>query len=216
MYITFKGSMYALKRYTIILVSFLIILTSLIQILYLIFVGIKFKHENIRLSLWVPLNVLDVIMNILLLSLFIIKLRTLIVDNTDARMLSANLLHRKRYSISHKYLKLMSKFCVLGFYVVLFNQVFGIYAIYNSLINNRNTNNYVKSFVYLLRALEGFIDCAVLYLTFIMNKKLYYKLCYLCDQAFYYCLNTRTQKHLHRKILSISSDSDVNISTESI
>ena len=207
-YTTFNKTIYQLNKYIVILFGVLVFMIMICQFIYLGLYAFKIGTEKERDVFWFAIVSFDIIMNITLLVIFIKKLRALIIDFTDTKALSVNLLDKNDKNSNnrtYKFLKLMTKVFVLTIYIVIFNQFPGLFDIFCVYIL-KESNNFIKGLGYFMRSIQGFINCIVLYLTFKINDSLYHKLCCLCDHMIYMCLTKDTQKLLNKKFAQQSSN----------
>ena len=181
LYSSFKSTIYAISRCAIIFFAISLILCSIIMLVYCIEIMVIY---DITLGgyLWICIMGFDLFLNISMLTLFIYKLKQIIVDyyqinkelimNEDGMNLQS---HQKGH------VQLIAKISNLGLFTILFNQLFYVCAIYEDLFKTNGFGRDLFPFItYSFRNIEGVINCVVLVLTFAMNEKLYFRMCRCC------------------------------------
>ena len=187
-YIVFKGSIYTIHPYVIILFVFLLVCIMALQSIHVTFFLIDYGTDN-KERIWphIPLAIGDLMIHIMLLTLFIKKLRLLIyyINEDNETSVSDSLSNNARV---YKLLKLMAKMCVLTVFIVVFNQLFptcAIYVAYDNQSDNSADNAAMEGISYLFRNIAGFVNCLTMFLIYKVNQKMYYCLCFWCDNCFY-------------------------------
>ena len=203
-YTIFRDSMYRLSTCILLYFLFLLIAVMGFQILHVTYFAIKFGSNNIQ-RLWphIPLTILDFIFHVSLLIVFEYKLRSLILTvqqeakvqrNSDDSTVSSITFNTK----GRKLLKLMNKICVLTVYVVIFNQIFGIMALYIAFnkYQDSDTNDYLEGIAYFIRNGACLINTIVINLSYKVNAKMHYRLCSCCDRCVYKPLKYKIKRDI--------------------
>lgn len=220
LYITFNNvkaiQQYRLSKMTIGYITSLIIIVALVMITYctLLIVLDEFSPTFYHiLSVGVSIIcIIDVTLNISILSLFTYKLQQIVVytyETVSCSTPSINSIDSIELNTSQeKILNVITKHTLLSVFAIICNQLF-----YGSVIGC----GYIKDFdamdaCYLIcsngiRIFEGAINCIVLYLVFSINQDYYDKLCKGCHNAcLRFCDRKTKSKIIKRSSLLSNGD----------
>eukprot|EP01084_Bolivina_argentea_P312704 541389_1 len=211
---TFTNTSFAISVYFFYFISFQIMLQIILMTLYCmnlaIFNCITTAWCN-RLGVTASLITFnDYILNILLFSLFVNKLRQLIVTKLTAAVGEYNNMHMKinkalnNNKADNKLLNVITKQTVIGTFITLTNQAFATCIFITFTFDSAEKAESSVMIAYLLRGFEGAFVCFLLYLGLIINNKEYMKICKLCHKGCYNLCISMTQ----RKVNNLSQHYD--------
>ena len=230
LYITFNNvnaiQQYRLSSITVGYILSLIVIAALVMITYCILLIVLDEFSPIFyhiLSIGISIIcIIDITLNMSILSLFIFKLQQIIIYTYDLsspiKELSQNDNNNKNYFDNQrefssedikldrnqeKILNVITKHTFLSICAIISNQLF-----YASVIGC----GYVKDFdkmdaCYLIysngiRIFEGTINCVILYLSFIMNQNYYYQFCSKCHQGLHQCCSRKTKNKIVQRSIN--------------
>ena len=200
-YYTFKDGIHALNKFTIFIVSSLIILTSLgmmlnCALLYLMTKSPNFYDiQNITATFFITT---DFILSIVMLTLFVYKLQKVIVLSARYELNTNDDIKFNRHQ--SKLISVITKNTVLSSTAIVWNQMYFASYIIGGYFGNVHANDKELVSIYWLifsNPLIVFVttlDAVILYLNFGFNVDKYYKICSFCDRTCYQCCMKLTKK----------------------
>ena len=237
LYYTFRESMFRISTTTLIILSFLISLQALCMIGYLL-IGILFELLN-STSFYIifkyeepvvlTMMINDLILNIFCISLFVFKLRSLIVTSVSLRHneeVSMELLkhaqdhNESSLSVSattrsatierlnvnfepkqRKLLSVMTKQLLLAVIVIIVIQIFYIeYAVMCFIIQ---TEELIIT-LYCLREFVSMVVAMTIFLNLSFNDGIYYKLCVCCHLICYKICSNKTKEIVKKQAITMT------------
>ena len=217
---TFSNTAFAISNWFYYWISFQIIFQAFLMTVYLLILSI----DNCRHQIWCKrlgltaslITANDYVLNIILFSLFVKKLRQLIVTKLSSEIFEyqndesdedydeesremtpvtpRNMAKALDNNANNNLLTLITKQTVIGTFVTLTNQAFATCIFIVFTFESAQKADSLVMIAYLLRGGEGAFICFLLYIGLGMNSDDYMRMCKWCHKACYnLCINVTTR-----------------------
>eukprot|EP01084_Bolivina_argentea_P261996 442946_1 len=227
LYLTFKSTVYRLKIPVLLCIMCLITLSIYVMLMYCyIIIALNNDYLSWSATCDILLMTLDILLNIIILILFIVKLRQLIInvtinnltieaqstsvestldDSQTSRLLLANQkLDKFAIERRERLIRIVTRHTILSCIAIICNQCF--YSV-NSVYYICCSNELWTAISYGGRAIEGVIISLVLFLNFNFNIVIYKKCCNRFHMCCYYCFKKYTNIH----VKDLENDGIINV-----
>ena len=199
------GSCYAISRWIYHWIAFQMLVQSILMAAYLLNLAIFNCRETIwckRLGFTAALIMInDYILNVILFTLFVRKLKQLVESQLTSSMSDMNLQQALEHR-NHKYLlNLITKQAVIGTFITVLNQTFATCIFITFSFGSANVALSLAMISYILRGVEGALICFLLYIGLAMNAEDYYRFCKCCHQACYGLCVHKATKSVNRSFI---------------
>eukprot|EP01084_Bolivina_argentea_P081524 147603_1 len=193
---TFNNTSYQISKYFLLFIAILIIIQALVMILYCLNVAIF----DCSTPIWCHLigilsaiiTVIDYILNIILFTLFISKLRQLVIVRLQGDTSDMNINDALNNTANNRLLNVITKQTLIGVFITIFNQSFGTCVFLTEAWNMASETKLV--YPYITRGIEGMFVCFFLYLGLYINNNEYMKICGFCHQLCNICCIQKTKR----------------------